>query len=321
MCTDDERLEHGKREGDEIQELDCFPTLLSAIKDAHVGTGEVRQVIESASFKVCSRDITRLITSCKSLKQWEKAIEILDVTKQGHGTPTNVSRPNFFTYSAAISVCCKTGRLMEADQLLEEMKVAAGYDPSLSPDRVVYRMLVSCCAKADRAERVLGLYKEMERLGVDADEQTMQHVLTAQINVKELGAASVMIDRMHEGGKEISSKQYVHFIAACSEVGNLEMAIELFLIIQMQGVEPCQHICHYLMEAIEAACLPTMGVQLLQEMLEAGIPVHMGTFVSLVRAVSSSNMFELMQTITWLLTHHEGESWSHKKCIGGCHNR
>lgn len=320
MRTEEDILGHGMEDGVECQELDCLPTLLSAVRGAPAGTGEVRRVIEAASFKVCSRDITRLITSCKSMKQWEKAIEILDVTRQGYHSLHNVSKPNFFTYSAAISVCCKTGRLVEADRLLEEMKVAAGCDPSLSPDRVVYRMLVSCCAKADRVDRVLELHEEMERLGVEADDQTLKHVLTAQINVRNLEAAIAVMDQMHQKGKELSVKQYAHMISACSEVGNLNMAIELFLIIQMQEVQPCQHICHYLMEAIEAASEPSIGVQLLQEMLEASIPVHMATYVCLIRAVASSDMFELMPTITRLLTQHSGECWSHRKCIGGCHN-
>lgn len=289
--------------------MEDVSVLLTVIRKASAGTGEVRQALWSAKFGVSARDLTRLISSCKGPKDWEKAIEILEVARNGNQDNIDIVKPNFFSYSAAISVCCKSRRLDEAIGLLEEMKLAGVNDSSLMPDTVIYRMLISCCSKEDRMGQVLGLYADMERQGVVADRQTLMPVLGALIVEREWNRAADTLDRIHQDGDALPVTWYNDFIAGCAQDGNLNMSIEVFLMMQMMTVEPTACTFYYLMQAIELAQHPAMGIDLVRQMLDAGATLCMGTYISLIRIIVKSEMLELLPEITILLLQHDGKSW------------
>lgn len=280
--------------------LDSLRGLIQAVKAAPCGTGAVSEAIKAATFEISDRDVTRLIMACRNLKQWRKAIEVLDAARQGNGLVGTV-QPNFFTYSAAISVCCKCRRLMEAMELLEEMKEAGRIDPNFYPDSVVYRLLISCSAKEGRPNKVLELHQDMIASGIEPDDQTLLLVLTALIEVREWRGAADILDRIHARQEVLPLDRYTQFIAACAKDGNLQMATEVFLTMQMVGLEPDARTCHHIMHAIEEAQHPGLGIQLVEDTMSSGITLRMETFVSLIRAVTQSGLLELLPSVANLL--------------------
>lgn len=289
--------------------LENVSVLLTAIRNASAGTGEVRQALWSAKFGISARDLTRLISSCKGPKDWKKALEILEVARNGNQARIDVVKPNFFTYSAAISVCCKSRRLDEGMGLLEDMKSAGLEDQSLMPDTVIYRMLMSCCAKEGRMDQVLELHADMQGLEVVADRQTLMAVLGALIVKREWVSAVEILDKIHEDGEALPVTWYNDFIAGCAQDCNLSISIEVFLMMQMMLVEPNACTFYHLMQAIELAQYPVMGIDLIRQMLDAGAALYMGTYASLVRAIVNLEQFELLPEVTILILQHDGRSW------------
>lgn len=254
-----------------------LPGLMKAVKAALPGDGTIEAMVDSAPFEISSREFTRMITACKGLKQWKKALEILEVAKQKHmsGCP----QPNIFTYSAVISVCCRSGRLQEGLRLLDEMKSAAKANSALAPDSIVYRLLVGCCLKLGRYNQVVDLYQECVDAGLEPDDHTLQHVLNALIYLKEWKNAADVMDMLHVRRGCLPVQQYNVFIEACCNVDNLEMATEVLLTMQMLGVSPNVHTCRHIVQAIEAAGLPELGVQFVKDAQSCGIRVPLATLV------------------------------------------
>lgn len=251
-------------------EVEDLPGLVKAMKSALPGDGSIESLIDSATFDITSREFTRLITACRSPKQWRKAIEILEVAKRMD--PTSSSHSNFFTYSAAISVCCKSGRLKEGLRLLKEMKEASMENPSLAPDSVVYRLLVACCMKHGKHRQAVDCFWECICTGLEPDDQTLQHALKAMIGLKEWSMAGDVLDKLHGRRGGLPLQEYTKFITACCADGNLQMATEVLLTMQMVGVSPDMQICGIMLLAIRAAGLQDLWTQFQEEMRLSGIP-------------------------------------------------
>lgn len=254
-----------------IEPAEDLPGLVRAMKSALPGDGSIETLIDSATFDITSREFTRLITACRSPKQWRKAIEILEVAKRMD--PSSCAHSNFFTYSAAISVCCKSGRLKEGLRLLREMKDASANNPSLAPDSVVYRLLVACCMKHGKDRQAVDSFWECVHAGLEPDDQTLQHALKALTHLKEWRMAGDVLDKLHGRRGGLPLQQYSKFIEACCADGNLQMATEVLLTMQMVGVSPDVQICGIMLLAFRAAGLHDMLTQFQEEMRLSGIPV------------------------------------------------
>lgn len=247
-----------------------LPGLVRAVKEAWTGDGSVEHLIDSAAFDVSSREFTRLITACRGPRQWRKAIEILEFVKR-RGAAGGVHM-NFFVYSAAISVCCRSGRVKEALGLLEEMKNAAATDSSMAPDSVVYKLLVAACMRNGKHRQVVGLFWECVDLGLEQDDQTLQHTLKALIHLKDWKVALDVLDKLHSRWKCLRVEEYNEFIACCRADGRLEVVTELLLTMQMVGVLPNVETCNLVFLSI----------------LEAG---HLDLGLEFVETVSSCDSF------------------------------
>lgn len=257
--------------------IEDLPGLMKVVKAALPGDGAIEAAVSAVPFEISSREYTRMITACKGLKQWKKAMEILEVAKRKRmlGSP----QPNIFTYSAVISVCCRSGRLREGLKLLDEMKCSAVENGSLAPDSIVYRLLVGCCLKQGKYSRAFELYQECMRTGLEPDDHTLQHILNALIFMKDWKQAADIMDMLHVRRGCLPVQQYNVFIDACCTDNNLEMATEVLLTMQMLGVSPNVHTCRYIVQATESAGLPELGVRFVKDAQSCGIRVPLATLV------------------------------------------
>lgn len=279
--------------------LGSLSVLTHAVKVAEAGNGEVTKLIESASFKVTPRALSRLIMACRNAKQWQKALEILRAARDrdiSTGEP-----PNFFTFSAAVSVCCKSRRVPESLWLLSEMKEAALDDPSLAPDSIVYRLVILCCVREGRHDEAIQLYMEMSEEGIEADDQTLDHVLSAWLAKKEWLMAVEVLHKIHSRCRVLPLVRYNHLLEACAADGDLDMTTEVFLTMQVVGVVPDASTYHHIMQGIEVAGSPQMALELLEDMKLVGVSVLPRTCACLLRVVLGSGRVDFMPKLVKLL--------------------
>lgn len=277
--------------------------LKRAVMAADIGAGEINSVLSSASSTVTDRDITLMILACKKNRNWRKALEIFRFSRTI--ATESGKTPSFFTFSATLSVCCRARKVEEALNLLNEMRLAAEADASLEPDAMVYRHIISCCVHEQKYVTALQVYTEMCKRGTQADDQTLARVITACIREKQWNEGTNVIDKVHARGGLLKREEYQEFIEACSADGNLEVVTEVFLMMQMAGVEPGGEIVYHVMQAIEDAKCPLEGTQLLESLLSGGEDVSMETLLCLIRTIHSTESYELLQPILSILEGYE----------------
>lgn len=265
-----------------MESFSNISTLRKAVKEAAKGTGSVRKAIQSASFLISGREFTGLIRACRNSRQWEKALEILETVRLED--PLIGDLPSFYTFSATISVCSKSGRLMEALWLLREMKTAAEKDSSLKPDAAVYRLIVLCCVRVGDCNTAVDLLNEMLLKGLDTDEETLKKVLLGFVHAKSWHHATWLLNELHVRGETLPTEHYSDFIESAMETGHFDIATEVFLMMQMTGEKPSACICHRIILGILDRGDLESAVQLVRDMHECGIAVFEQTYKCLSRA-------------------------------------
>lgn len=265
--------------------------LRRALKYARVGTGEIAKAIESCSFDIRERGFTMLIVTCRRSGRWRKAMEIFE-TMRGKVISARGVKPNFYTYSALISVCCNAGACAKAIEIIEEMTPGLGRDSSVEPDVGIYRAVISACLRFERFKSVLDLHYTMLKRGVPQDEVILLCVMDAFLKFKKWHSAADVMDELHAMGATIPMKHYTNFLSCCAEEGDLDMALEVFLTMQMVGVQPTPAICHQVMIAVRAADQPTIGVELLGEMHREDIDVSLDTYNCLLWTLAAAGQWE-----------------------------
>lgn len=276
-----------------------------AVMAAGIGDGEIGSVLSGARSTITDRDITLMILACKKNRNWRKALEIFRYSE--NMAAESGGKPSFFTYSATLSVFCRARKVEEALRLLREMQEEARTNATLEPDAMVYRHIISCCVHEQKYATALEVYFEMLSRGTQPDDQTLMRVLTACVAEKEWGEGTNVMDKVHARGEQLKPEEYQVFIEACAADGNLGMVTEVFIMMQMAGVEPDGEIVHHVMLAIEEAKCPQMGAQLLDSLLSCGVDISVETMLCLIRTIHSCKQYELLQPI--LNTLEQFEDW------------
>lgn len=177
--------------------------------------------------------------------------------------------------------------------LLAEMKEAAKEDPSLKPDAAVYRLIVLCCARLGDCVAAVEMLKEMFHEGFIADEETLKRVLLVLIQGRSWKPATWLLDILHACGATLPADCYSDFIGFAVETGDDNVATEVFLAMQMAGVEPQPSTCHHIMHAILARNNLDDGIKLLENMHDSGIPVYTKTYACFLKASMEAGNVEL----------------------------
>lgn len=265
-----------------MEGLSNISELRKAVKEAEKGTGSVRKAIQSARFFISGREFTGLIRACRNSKQWEKALEILETVRLEDSSVGEST--SFYTFSATISVCSKSGRLREAMWLLNEMKAAGTKDPSLKPDAAVYRLILLCCVRQGDCKTAVDILDEMFLGGLETDEETLKRVLLGLVQGGSWQHALWLLDELHARGETLPTEHYSDFIRCSVEKDNLTIATEVFIMMQMAGVKPNACICHHIVLGILVSGDLEFALQFVKEMHACGIPVFEQTYKCLSRA-------------------------------------
>lgn len=276
--------------------------LRKAVRSAETGTGSVRRAIQSATFFITGRNFTGLIRSFRNSREWEKALEIFEAVRMCG--PAVGDPASFYTFSATISVCSKSGKLEEALWLLREMKAGAEEDPSLQPDAAVYRLIILCCIKQARCNDAVDLLDEMWQKGLHADDDTLKKVLQALIQGKSFKRAVRVLDSLHASDVVLSVEQYGDFIKSAVEEDSYDVAIEVFLMMQMAGIEPDKQCCDSILLSSAQSGDLDVTIPLLEGMSEFGIPISNRMYACVLEASIKTREMESGLRVVRLMEKH-----------------
>lgn len=253
------------------------------LKSIDPASGGICRAIECAGFTLTERGFTMLIVSCRRCNRWEKAMEIFRAMKgdvlRGKGI-----RPNFYTYTSLISVCCAAGACLQGLQVLGEMRRAAESNPDILPDRRVYETLIAACHAQRMSGDVVWLYRMMEEGGWcgDASTEVLVFAMEALGDVGQWDQAFKLLEAMAASSHEVLLGTCTQLLRFCVDQGGaLHTAVDIFLSMQMWGVRPDATICHYMIQAAASAANVQMCLDLLDSMQEAGLGVaqHTSTYL------------------------------------------
>lgn len=157
-------------------------SLTAALAAAPPGTGEVRRILVTASFRPRLPGLTKLCSTLSREGAWQKALEVFE-SLPALGVVADTAVVN-----AAISACDRGGQWQAALEIWRTMAPsssssssasfsASSSSPGLSTpspprprrDAITYSALISALAKGRQWARALEAFAEMAREGVAAD--------------------------------------------------------------------------------------------------------------------------------------------------------
>lgn len=275
MPSKSEAAKGGESGGEAIVDMRA---LRCRLKTAGIGTGQIRALIESSTFDLTERGFTMLIVSCRRSCKWKKALEIF-ATMTGAKIRGRGVRPNFYTYSSLISVCCAAGACREALTLLEEMRKLAEADAEFKPDNEVYRALVNACHEVRRHTDIMHLYNIMQKDQVaNIAPETYLVVLQAAAETGCWTKGFQVLDMLNQHKIDVPNKVYNALLSTCAEKGAVQIAVEVFIGMQMAGVSPDPTGCDHMISAAVAARDTHMCCELISSMESAEIAVVPNTY-------------------------------------------
>lgn len=262
-------------------------TLKSQIIKAEAGTGSVLSAIESCTFKPREQAFTALIDLCGRMRDYVKAQEVFDAMKVIRGV-----RPNKYSYSALIAACSSSGEWEKALEVFSQMRTAAKTDPNCRPNQVTYGALISACERGGMHDVALQKFDEMRSIGIKPDQVTYTSVLCSCEKSAQWSKAEEILDEAHAHRFVGPPSVYCELMIFYATNKASGAAIELFLTMQMAGVEADVHTCRALMQALEAGGNSDMALELLDSMEENEIPIDIETYNLALRALAVNSEWQ-----------------------------
>lgn len=210
-------------------------TLKRSICSARTGTGDVRHIIETCTFKPREQAFTTLINMCGQLRDWQKAVEVFEAMQSVRGVKSNM-----YTYSALIAACSSAGEWVRALEFFEQMKTAAKTDPHCAPNEVTYSSLITACERGGQFEKALAIYDEMVANSVPGDHITYSSVLSACEKSKNWPRAEKLLTEMHSRGLTGNAVIYSELLLYYAEQGEWSKALSMCLSMQTAGQDPSE---------------------------------------------------------------------------------
>ncbi|XP_016989806.1 pentatricopeptide repeat-containing protein 1, mitochondrial [Drosophila rhopaloa] len=131
-------------------------------------------------------------------------------------------------YARQIKDLMKANRLNEAIAVLEQRMLR---EDRVKPDKYIYNLLISGCAKAGYTRKAFALYTKMRQRGLQVTGGTYTSLFNACANAPSLGdglaKAQILRENMLEKGYEPNVKNYNAMIKAYGRCGDVDTAYML----------------------------------------------------------------------------------------------
>lgn len=260
-----------------------LPTLRARLKEAAENSGEIARILQEAGPCIGERGYTTMIVTCGRMGSWQKAMEVFE-SMGIYGVA-----PNSYTYGALISVLYSANEWQQALNMFFKMQ-----QDGCLVDQLVYKHVMQVCIKLGEFDLVLKLYREIRKEAIELEGLIAASVLTACMRKREWEVAADMLDVYHASNKILSHKLYTQIVGACADHGDVDKALEFFIMMQMVGVHPNSYSCQNMMRAIESAGCVDLGVQFHQEMKESRMFLNDETYNLAVRLYARAGEWGLL---------------------------
>merc|ERR1719310_1505651 len=166
----------------------------------------------------------------------------------------NGVQPNVITYSTMLKGHCQNGNMQAGFAILEQMKK----DSKLKPDEIVYNSLLDGCAQNSLIDQGLQLLEEMQMEGVSPSNFTLSILVKLMNRARNLEKAFGLVEEI--------TKKY--------------------------GFRPNMHVYTNLIQACASNQQLGRGLEVLEQMLQAGVAPDSRTYQILIRSSISKGLFK-----------------------------
>jgi len=157
------------------------------------------------------------------------------LTKIEEDIKVNCVQPNVITYSTMLKGHCQNGNMQAGFAILEQMKK----NVKLKPDEIVYNSLLDGCAQNSLVDDGLRLLEEMQKEGVPPSNFTLSILVKLMNRARRLDRAFGLVDEIT---KKYSFKPnmhvYTNLIQACASNQQLGRGLEVLEQMMQAGVAP-----------------------------------------------------------------------------------
>ena len=143
--------------------------LTRALVEAREGTGQVREILLTASFRPRLPGLTKIVSKLSKEYSWRKALEVFETVEEMGGLQADTALTN-----SAISACDKGGRWQKALEIFEKMGAMGLYR-----DAITYSATISALAKGKHWHAALQVFDHMQANNVEADVVTCCSLINA----------------------------------------------------------------------------------------------------------------------------------------------
>ena len=137
------------------------------------------------------------------------------------------------SFMILMKALCEIGRLTEADELLEEIKLNG-----FAPDKRIYSMILSSLYEHFDSSKVLSYFDKMKATGVSLKSADYTCVLNTLVMLGRSGDAYGLLGEMRSDGCEPSVENYASVLKEFFSAGEFQKADELFDEMLLRGLCP-----------------------------------------------------------------------------------
>lgn len=272
---------------------------------------EALQLLENMRENVIYPDVrtyTAAIDACSKGGRWEKAVSLLEQMQTIDGVEPDIIcytavidalgrgmepdkaiallekmhdkglEPGIRTYTAALDACNRSGRWIQALDLLRDLRE----NRNIKPDVKAFTVVCESLAKGGQYQQALAILEDMRATGVEPNEVTYASVICACQKAGNWEKAIALLDEMKTYNVQPETRCFVNVLLACSQGLQWERAVELLEEMRAGGVEPMTITYNVVIGTCTKAGQMEKADDLLAEMQTYGLMPDHVTYTALI---------------------------------------
>ncbi|CAN1161216.1 Pentatricopeptide repeat-containing protein At1g09900 [Linum perenne] len=201
-----------------------------------------------------------IVSLCRE-KKMEMAIEYTKVMK------SRGCNPNITIYNSLLSGWWWCDNVDAAVELLTEMLTSS----NCSPNVATYRISIEGLSRFRRIDEALELFGMVRRMkGYKLNIKTYAMLIVGLIKDSRVDEAMEVLDELKRIQPEVHGKYYNMIVSELCKVGEIDLAIDVFVYMVLNGCKPENATYAELIEGIARAGFGEEGMELMNELLLRG---------------------------------------------------
>ncbi|CAK9082779.1 unnamed protein product [Durusdinium trenchii] len=170
---------------------------------------------------------TAAISSCGVTREWELALELLNLMALSSHPPDLVA------FHAAVTVCRQARKSRLALKLIDSLRRS-----ELQPDVVAYSAAIAACEEGFRWMRALSFLKQMDQDAVAANVVSFSSAMSACANARHWDHALDLMVRMRQKAIEPNVVTHSAVLSACDKAHQWQWTLQQWVEMKESGIRP-----------------------------------------------------------------------------------